>query len=187
MVTPIPPFHFLPTPTRNKLMKVAIVLALTMTAVMTIMGRPLTTAAAPSGIVSFEFAGSIENAQAMLNSWDAHTKLIAALSLGLDFLYPLVYASAISLACVWAVERVRPSKPSVANAGVWLVWGVWVAAACDYIENISLVMILLGSTANFWPVIAFVCAAIKFALIIGGIFYVLAGWLLFPARKPAKK
>lgn len=161
-----------------------IVLALLMTALMSFIGRPLTTEAAGAGILSFEFAWDMNTAQAILASWDAHTRLVAAFSLGLDFLYPLVYAAAISLACVWAVERIRPSRPQVAAAGVWLAWGAWLAASLDYIENISLVTILLGGTSVVWPILAFICAAIKFALIIAAIFYVLAAFFLFRAQEP---
>jgi hypothetical protein len=174
-----PPFQFLEAQRRNWWMKIAIVLALGMTLMFNLLGRPLNTEAAPSGIISFEFAGSLANAQAMLASWGEQGKLVAALGLGLDFLYPLVYATAISLACVWAAERARPSSPQVANVGTWLAWGAWLAALLDYIENVALIQLLLGSTNEFWPMLAFVCAAVKFALVIIGILYVLVSWLVF--------
>lgn len=192
MKTPTPPFQFLPVPRRNRWMKIAIVLALGLTLFFNLTGGALKTAAAPAGIISYEFAGSLSNAQAMIASWGEHGRLVAALSLGLDFLYPLVYASAISLACVWASERVRAvaaagslSSPVVASVGVWLAWGIWLAALLDYTENVALVMVLLGSTSSFWPPLAFVCAAIKFTLIILGILYVLVAWLLFRPKRLA--
>ncbi|MBX3056001.1 MAG: hypothetical protein KF770_05965 [Anaerolineae bacterium] len=172
------PFAFLPAPRRNRWMKIAIVLALGMTLFFNLTGGPLQTAVAPAGIISFEFAGTVANAQAMIESWGEHGRLVAAFGLGLDFLYPLVYASAISLACVWAAERVQPRSPA-ASWGIWLAWGAWLAALLDYVENVALVLLLFGSTAVLLPPLAFLCAAIKFTLVIAGILYVLAAWLLF--------
>jgi hypothetical protein len=60
----------------------------------------------------------------------------------------------------------------------------WLAALLDYIENIALTIILLGSYSSWWPLLAFICATIKFILIIMGIFYVLAAWLVFKANSP---
>ncbi|HRQ39812.1 MAG TPA: hypothetical protein PLD25_18045 [Chloroflexota bacterium] len=173
------PFAFLPPPRRNRWMKIAIVLALGMTLFFNLTGGPLQTAVAPAGILSFEFAGNVMRSQAMIASWGEHGRLVAAFGLGLDFLYPLVYASAISLACVWAAERVQPKSPAAAKWGIWLAWGVWLAALLDYVENVALVLLLFGSTAVLLPPLAFICAAIKFGLILAGIFYVLIAWLLF--------
>lgn len=173
------PFAFLSPPRRNRWMKIAIVLALGMTLLFNLTGGALQTTAAPAGIISYEFAGNVANAQMMIASWGEHGRLVAALGLGLDFLYPLVYASAISLACVWAAERVQPKSPAVAKWGIRLAWGAWLAALLDYVENVALVLLLLGSTAVILPPLAFICAAIKFLLILAGIFYVLAAWLLF--------
>jgi len=158
MKTVSPPFVFLQDTIRNQLMKVMIVLALGMTAVMNIIGSPLTTEVASAGILSYEFAWNIETAQAILASWDAHDRLVAAFSLGLDFLYPVLYAAAISLACVWATRcspRRLTSKPDQ--------WS-------GYRSRCS--------------ALAFICAMVKFLLVIVGILYVLVAWLAFKA-KPA--
>ncbi len=185
MTTPKAPFDILATNTRNSMMKIAVVLALGMTILFNVFSSPLNTAAAPAGIVSFEFARTLENAQVMITSWGEPGRLVAAFGLGLDFLYPLVYASAISLACVWAVERIRPSASPMVRVGILLAWGVWLAALLDYIENIALIQLLLGATAEFWPLLAFICATIKFVLIIIGILYVPAAWMMFRANPPA--
>lgn len=46
---------------------------------MQVVGRPLQTAAAPAGIVSFRFAGTPENAQQMLASWGPDQRVRAGL------------------------------------------------------------------------------------------------------------
>ncbi len=167
-----PPFNQVNQATRKRWMWIFIVLALLMSYIMTNIGAPLKTDAASSGIISYEFAGSVANAQAMINSWDAQAKIHAGLSLGLDFLYPFVYAMAISLAVVVASGRFAGWFNQL---GGLLVWGVWVAAILDYTENVSLIMLLLGSTNELWATLAYWCAAVKFLLIILGILYALLG------------
>ena len=52
-----------------------------------ITGAPLTTEDAPYGVVSLEIAGTVENAQDILDSWDTNAQIRAAFGLGLDFLF----------------------------------------------------------------------------------------------------
>ncbi|MCA9974527.1 MAG: hypothetical protein KC413_02215 [Anaerolineales bacterium] len=155
-------------------MWIAVVLAVGQTAVITIIGRPLTTTAAPQGIISFEFARTLANAQAIIASWDTHTQIVAGLSLGIDFLYPIVYATAIALCCLAAA----PHWPgSLARLGKLLSGGMILAAIFDYIENISLIQLLLGSNEASWATIAWGCAAVKFTFVLLGIVYGLMGGL----------
>ncbi len=167
-----PPFIKIEPKKRTRYMWLAIGLVLLMSFIMTKIGAPLITSAAPAGIVSFEFAGTAVNAQTMIDSWDTQAKIHAGLSMGLDFLYPLIYAMAISLAVVVASGRFQGWLHKV---GAWLAWGVWLAAGLDYIENIALIQLLLGSTNDLWATVAYWAASIKFLLIILGILYALLG------------
>lgn len=159
----------------------AVAFAVGLTAVMSTLGRPLSTPAAPQGIVSFEFSGTTANAQAIIASWDAHAQIIAGISLGLDFLYPIVYASAIALSCLAAATHY---PDSLSRLGQLLVRSVILAAALDYIENISLIQLLLGSRNALWAPLAWGCAAVKFTLILCGILYALGGGLVALRRAP---
>jgi len=100
---------------------------------------PLQTTAAPKGIVSYELAGSVNDAQLILDSWNPTVRLYAAFSLGLDYLYMPAYAIAIGLACAWAAELWSKRRRSLAAIGVGLAWGLMVAALCDAVENVALV------------------------------------------------
>ena len=177
-----PPFAKMAPPKRKRFMWISIILALLMSAIMTTVAEPLTTTVAPAGIVSFEFAGTAVNAQAMINSWDTQAKIHAGLSMGLDFLYPIIYALAISLAVVVASGRFSGWMNKL---GVWLAWGVCAAAVFDYIENFGLIQLLLGSTHDFWAQLAYWCAAIKFLLIILGVLYALLGGMHALIRREA--
>lgn len=155
-------------------------------------GQPLITPAAPSGIVSFELAGSPARAQSILDSWDASAREHAAFLQGLDFLYLLVYAITFALAG-WNASRVlqRLGWP-LRGLGKAVALGFFGAALCDIFENIALVLILFGTVRSPLPEIAAVCAAVKFGLLFIGLVYVFYGLavaaanrLLPPAGKPA--
>jgi len=120
-------------------------------------------------IVEFELAGSVPNAQAIINAWNETDRIRAGFSLGIDYLYMPVYATTIALACVLAAG-VLTSK-AWRSIGVLLAWGLWAAAIFDAIENVALFTELLGNNIAPWPSIAQICAAIKFGLILAGLLY----------------
>jgi len=140
---------------------------------------PLRTDAAPSGIVSFEIAGSQEKAGQILASWDVRAKLYAAFGLGFDYLFMVVYAISISLICLMVTER---HTGWFSRLGIWLGWGAYLAALFDSIENIALWNLLSSDTSQIWPILAIWCASIKFTLILSGILYGVIGWV-YPSKK----
>lgn len=150
-------------------------------------GAPLNTPAAPYGIVSFEFASTPQQAQAMLDSWDNAAKIRAAFIQGLDFLFPLVYSTSVALGCLLTAGVLASRRWPLAGLGAPLAWGLWAAAALDYVENIALVVLLFTPPASPWPQIAAVCAALKFALLFLGLVYCFLGLAvrLTPPAKPA--
>jgi hypothetical protein len=127
------------------------------------------------GMISFELAGSAERAVGMMDQWDANTRLRGAFSLGLDYLFMLTYPAAISMACRLAVGVFRTRKLGAYKVGGLLIRGQWLAAIFDATENVALFLILLGNTSSTAPVVASVCAIIKFSLIFLGIVYSLFG------------
>lgn len=160
-----------------------LLLALGMTILSTLVGQPLRTSAAPQGIVSLEFAGTLENAQLIIQSWNDQTQLVAAFSLGIDFLYPVLYALAVALGCLMASPYL---PPPISGWGSWLARGALLAGGLDYIENISLWQLLLGTGDAFWAPLAWGCAAIKFSLVFLGILYTSAGGIGYLLRKNRK-
>lgn len=173
------PFTWLPPERHKAAFILFLILALTVMAVMQLLGAPLVTAVAPGGIVSFELAGSLSSAQAMIASWDGRAQIYAGLGLGFDYLFMLAYAGAIGLGCVLVARRLAT------RLGHALAWGVLLAALLDVVENIALIQLLLGQTAVFWPVLARWCAIPKFALVAAGLLYVLGGAVINLIR-PAK-
>lgn len=141
--------------------------------VLQIVGRPLQTPAAPQGIVSFEFARTAANAQAMVDSWDAAARIHAGFSLGFDYLFMPLYSTTIGLACLWGGRVLRQRGWRLAALGGWLAWGLWLAALCDAVENVALWRMLEGPVAAPWPGLAWWMATTKFGLILCGFLYFL--------------
>ena len=177
------PFERLPASTRRRALPGLIVLTLALTVVLQIVGRPLKTAAAPQGIVSFELAGNWPASHAIIASWDYAARLHAAFSLGLDYLYMPLYAITIALACVQAAGTSLRSPRPIWALGILLGWALGLAALLDAVENFALFRLLLGSTSTAWPAVARACATVKFVFVIGGLLYAAVGGVAYLIRR----
>lgn len=140
--------------------------------------QSLITKAAPKGIISFELAGTIERVNQILDEWGPDGRICAALSLGLDYLFLIVYALFISLACVLIARYLTFKIAFLAICGMVLSWGQFLAGLLDAIENFALVQLVLGSSRPFWPITARWCATIKFCIVGAGLVYILIGTLI---------
>ena len=96
------PYQCIPVRHRLAVFLPFFALTLILSIVLQAVDAPLKTTAAPQGIVSYELAGNVVEAQRILDSWNPTARLYAAFSLGLDTLYMPAYAIAIGLACAWA-------------------------------------------------------------------------------------
>lgn len=154
---------------------------------MNIIGQPLVNETAPQGIVSFEFAGTVEIAQRMMASWGEKGLISAGLSLGFDYLFLVVYAICIGLGCVLVARAMQYRVKMLLPIGALLAWAQFLAAFLDAIENYALIRVLLGSTENLWPVLARLCAGPKFLIVTAGLLYIFFGLILtfiIKAKKP---
>lgn len=136
------------------------------------LGAPLTTAAAPNGIVSLELAPTRDAAARILASWDARALRAAWTVQALDLLFPLAYAVWFALSCRLLARRLAPG--ALARAGAWLGRWIWLAAALDYVENAGIALQLwrgasaLGAAltvAGAVPKWGLVCAAAAFLVV----------------------
>ena len=132
-------------------------------------------------IVDFELAGSVDNAQAIIDAWTDTDRIRAGFSLGFDYLYMPVYSTTIAFACLLAAGVLQRRAWHI--IGLPLAWGLWAAAIFDAIENLALFTVLLGNNVASYPQVAQICAVIKFGLIVLGLLYVIAGVILRLVRK----
>jgi len=138
----------------------------------------LRTPASPNGIVSFELAGDSDRASRMLEAWGDQGRRSADRSLRLDFLFLAAYAPGLALLCGAASDRTRAVHARLARAGALLAWGQLAAGALDAVENLALLRVLGGSSADAWPALAAACAWPKFALVAAGLVYLATSGVL---------
>ncbi|NVK51918.1 MAG: hypothetical protein HWD85_03210 [Flavobacteriaceae bacterium] len=131
----------------------------------------------PNGILSFEFAKTVERSQEIVNSWSTLAKIYAGLSLGFDFLFLLIYSLFIALMIHKLNERLW-SKKSFHRIGELLIWAIFIAAIFDVVENTCLIKLLIGSPKLYWSTIAYYFALSKFILIAFAMLYIICNSLL---------
>jgi hypothetical protein len=176
------PFGWISESAQGPALALLAVLLVVLSIALSAVGAALFSEAAPQGIVSYEFAGTAVGAERILGSWPALARQRAMLSLGLDYLYLLVYPAFISLACVRVSRRLEGLRPGVARFGMRLSWAVLAAAPLDAIENAALIQLLLAGPSEIWARVAWWCAGPKFALVILGLVFALLGYLFSRAK-----
>ncbi len=169
------PLESIQTSQRRPFFILFLILTLMVIVGMQVVSGPLETAAAPSGIISYELAGDVPTAQAILDSWDSGARVRVGLNLGLDYSFLALYSTSIACACAWIAGALRERLRPLASIGLLLAWGQWVAALLDAVENGALLTMLLDAPAQPWPAVAWWCAVLKFALVLLGLLFALAG------------
>ena len=152
-----------------------VVVTLLVMAILNLVSAPLTTPAAPMGIISYELAGTAAQAQSILDSWDSLTQLHASFALGFDYVFMLAYSTAIALGCVMAASVLGSRGWPLAGIGAGLAWAQWLAAGFDAVENFALTAMLFGGVAAPLPQVAYWCAVLKFGLVFLGLVYAFYG------------
>lgn len=177
------PCSSLPSRSRSRVFFPLLALTILMMVVMNQIALPLETDAAPYGIISFELAGDAAASRNIIASWDETARIHAAFSLGLDYLFLVVYSTTIGLACIWTVDVLESNSWRLAGIGITLAWGLWFAALLDGIENTGLIWILFGGSAQYWAFAARWCALVKFGLIFAGLTYAFLGLAVYFSSK----
>ena len=135
----------------------------------------------PLGIVSYELCAYQQACRQIVESWNPHQQLMAALSLGVDYLFMLVYPAAIWLALLLVVAQLAAKLQRFTVVTAWSAWG---AGISDAVENYCLTQMLLspGASEYAWP--ASICASIKFAFLGFTLTWLLLSYLLFVLPRP---
>ena len=135
-----------------------------------------------NGIVSFEFAKELSVAQEMINSWSYEGKIAASISTGFDYLFLIVYSLLIAVLIHRLNEAIWKGKPFY-KVGMMLIYGMFLAAVFDGIENIGLMQLLLGNEVQYWTSIAYYFALMKFILLAFGILYIIVNFIFLKKIK----
>ena len=175
---PCHPFSWLPPAIQGRAFVLALLLTLALMAAILVTNSPLINPTAPSGMVSFQLAGTLSGTGAILASWNRQAQLFAALNLGIDYLYMFAYAVTLGLGCVLLARRFPSRSPLLALLGAGLSWGMLAALLLDAAENYFLIRLILGDQQTLLPVMARWCAIPKFALVLAALAYLVGGGLL---------
>ena len=140
-------------------LKATLVAGLALLVALLLINQPLQTGSAPQGIVSFQMAGTAEQAHAILRSWRSDGILWAHISLWLDFLFIPTYV----LALVQLTRHFTRDRPGVRERIIarWIRTLFVAAGLSDATENVLLL-------SNFNPptdavsLSATICALIKY-------------------------
>jgi hypothetical protein len=180
------PFDNFSKAARIRLIVITFVMSAILLIVLRTLDAPLRTEAAPKGIVSFELAKDYEASRHILSSWDAEAKVYAALSLGLDYLFLIVYALFISLACIRVAEALNSDYLFFFILARVLAWSQFLAAVLDALENMALIQLLLNSSRSWLPVLARWGAMVKFGIVGAGLIFIFGGLLAIGIKKRLK-
>ena len=172
------PHKWLPDSAQWPALLVLLILTAGLLLAMQTLDVPLKNQISPRGIVSFELATNYEHTQKIMTSWTPEGRVYAALSLGLDYLFLIIYALFISLSCTRIAKYLKPRWPFFAKLGLVLGWTQFLAAFLDAVENFALIKLILGSTNQIWQTTARWCAMFKFSMVGVGLFYILVGIVL---------
>ena len=151
-----------------------------------------TAAELPGAIVAFEFATTESRAAAIVDLWREHGLLeVARDQVRLDFVFLLLYPTAIALGCLLARRHLGNPASRFHTLGRTLARAQVLAGGCDAVENWALLRILdaaatSGAPASglaAWAGSAAVFAAVKFGLVLAGVGYAAAGFLRWLRRR----
>lgn len=127
---------------------------------------------APLGIVSFEIAGG--GAAELLDGWTETQRRDAMLVQGLDYLFLVVYSTALASAALLLGRRARTTRPQLAALARPVAWGFTLSGLADAIENTPMTLMLRTGVADqTGALVTLGFASAKFILLLIGLPYLL--------------
>jgi hypothetical protein len=152
------PFARVPAGHRRAVQYASALVAVGLLVVITVLGLPLRTEAAPLGIVSLQLAASPDVAAQMLDSWAPMMRSHVLWVHGLDLVLPFAYVLAIGTAATRAAARDVAAGPSAQlAAGAALV-----AATADQVENVAMVITIAVAPSWGSVLVTLASATVKF-------------------------
>ncbi|MBR9869991.1 MAG: hypothetical protein GYB26_02495 [Gammaproteobacteria bacterium] len=141
-----------------------------------VMNQPLKTASAPQGMISFQLAGTAQQAQAIIASWKPEGVSTARASLWVDFAFIAAYLAML----LQLTRRFSQDRPGVRERIIakWVRTLFIVAGTSDVIENIALLN-NFNPPDNSLSIAASIFSLLKFT----GLLLGLAGLIIIRAAR----
>ena len=99
---------------------------------MAVIDSGLKTMTTPMGIVSFEFCGIASSCEQALSQWGMKGQQLAMLSLGIDYLFMVLYPSMICIALLLIAAKLPLKFHKVTR---WIAWITLLSGVFDAFEN----------------------------------------------------
>lgn len=153
-------------PALPKSLKACLIATLVVLAALVMINQPLKTGAAHQGIVSYQLAGSAEQALAILQSWGDEGRQWAKVSLWIDFLFIPIYC----LTLILLTRQCTLDRPGVRERTTarWIRTLFIAAGVADVTENVLLLNNLEAPTDAI-SIAATISALAKFTALTVGI------------------
>lgn len=137
-------------------------------------------------IVDFELAGGSDQAVRILDAWGADGRAAARDAIAIDYGFLIAYGVFLTIGCGAVATAVDDPR--------WMVRTGWTATAlvpvaslADAVENTALLRVLSGyeggSTSSWAAAIARSGAVLKFAIVLVGILFIVAGLVRLAIRR----
>jgi hypothetical protein len=152
------------------------VLLISSVVAMQYLNAPLVNDVCTGGIITYELAKELPISTAILDSWDQTTKIMAAIGLGFDYLFLIIYSSFISLLIFKVNEKIWINT-TIYKVGQILIYLTYTAAFFDMVENFALIKLLQGNLDQIWSSTAYYFAMPKFGLLLISISFIMISWI----------
>lgn len=137
-----------------------------------------------ASLIAFESAGTVSHSQEILSEWRNAGKTAMWWQLGLDLPFLIGYGLFLAGACAAVARRAHAAgKPRLERAAAVLVWFGPLAAAGDFLQNVSLALVLEGHVAQPWVRIAALANPITTSLSVSAALFALGGVLATRRRR----
>jgi hypothetical protein len=129
-------------------------------------------------LFAFEKAGSVERSAEIVDAWGEGGKRAAWWQLAFDTPFLIGYGLFAAGACAAVARRAgRADKLRLRRAATVVVWFGPLGAAADFLQNVSLALILSGHVTSPWPQISATCGSLTSVLIGAALLFAAAGWV----------
>ncbi len=140
-----------------------------------------------ASLIAFESAGTVSRSQEILSGWGDAGRTAMWWQLGLDLPFLIGYGLFLAGACAAVARRARETgRPRLEQAAAVLVWFGPLAAAGDFLQNVSLALVLEGHVAQPWTRIAALANPTTTSLTVSAGLFALGGALATRRRGPAE-
>lgn len=130
----------------------------------------------PNGIISFEFCAYTSSCDSALLEWGAKGQALAMLSLGLDYLYLILYPGLIAI-CLWLITPRLPHN--VLRLTKFMASSCLITSLADAIENYALIQVILNESAKDYGMLGAIFATIKFGWLAITLLWLLFVWMRY--------